>query len=87
MRWKPSTRTAWQLVAAEAVVVDLASGRTVGLNPTGSVIWSQIAQEKEESDIVSNVAGTFGITEELASRDVTSFLRLLSERNLIEPLS
>ena len=72
----------WQVVVDEAVIVDLRSGITLGLNPAGTFIWSQIGG-RDASEIAAATARHFEITNEAAQSDVERFLNQLRERELI----
>jgi hypothetical protein len=73
---------AWQLVDGESVIIDLANGRTLGLNPTGSLIWSLLA-DHDEAAIARELARRFDVPLAAARRDVGEFLRSLVERRLV----
>ena len=75
-------QVAWQIVDGEAVVVDLESGVTIGLNPTATFIWSNLAG-REESDLAAATAEHFGISGDEAASDVREFLAELRQRALI----
>jgi hypothetical protein len=73
---------AWQSIGGEAVLVDLERGRTFGLNATGSVVWSLLADHDEEA-LAAAVAERFDTGLETARADVREFLRQLRERGLV----
>jgi hypothetical protein len=73
---------AWQVIDGEAVVIDLAKGFSLGLNPTGSLVWSLLA-DHDETAIAGEVARTFDVSPETASRDVHEFLAAMRERGLL----
>jgi hypothetical protein len=73
---------AWQLIDGEAIVVDLVGGRTLGLNGTGSLIWSLLADHEEE-EIAQAVAQKFEIDPSAAREDVRAFIQVLRERGLV----
>ena len=83
MRWSLDPRIAWQTVGGEAVVLDVVSGKAIGLNPTGSFIWTRIA-EKDESDIAREMAREFGVDLAQAEKDVRAFLQDLEERGIVK---
>ena len=73
---------AWQTIGDEAVVMSLAEGRVLGLNPTGALVWS-LVEERDEDGLVAAVVERFA-TEAAATReDVRDFLALLRERSLV----
>ena len=84
MKLKVQPHVAWQMVGTEAVVMDLASGRTVGFNPTGSFIWSRLAAG-DDHGLVEAFAARFHVSNEAATSDVAAFLAYLVEQNLVAP--
>jgi hypothetical protein len=80
---KAQPHVAWQLVGKDAVVVDLASGRTIGLNATGSFIWSRIASGLAEG-LVADFAARFRVAPDLAATDVKRFIDYLAAQNLLD---
>lgn len=82
MGWKIDPRVAWQTVDGEAVVLDLATGRAIGLNATGTLVWTYLPSESEES-IAARVAETFGVDPVTARADVAEFVAMLRDRRLI----
>jgi hypothetical protein len=75
-------RLAWQIVDGEAVVIDLGQGRTLGLNPTGSLVWSLLAAH-DEAAIASELARRFDVGPDAARRDVDEFLSGLADQGLL----
>jgi hypothetical protein len=72
---------AWQRIGDEAVVLSLAQGRVVGLNPTGALVWS-LLEERDEDGLVAAVVERFATGAAEAREDVRDFLTLLRERGL-----
>jgi hypothetical protein len=83
---KVQPHVAWQMVGGEAVVVDLSSGRTVGLNEAGSFIWLRLASGAGE-DLREEFAARFRVSEEVARADVGRFVDYLLEQNLVAKVS
>jgi hypothetical protein len=77
-----SRETAWQMIGDEAVVMNLAGARVLGLNPTGALVWS-LLEERDEPGLAEAVAERFAIDTESARADVRAFLELLRERGLV----
>jgi hypothetical protein len=73
---------AWQTIGDEAVVMSLAEGRVLGLNPTGALVWS-LLEERDEDGLVAAVVDRFAVGTEGAREDVRGFLSLLRERGLV----
>jgi hypothetical protein len=77
-----SRETAWQMIGDEAVVMNLAGARVLGLNPTGALVWS-LLEERDERGLAEAVAERFAIDTDSARADVRAFLELLRERGLV----
>ncbi|HSD66635.1 MAG TPA: PqqD family protein [Vicinamibacteria bacterium] len=73
---------AWQAIGDEVVVMSLAEGRVLGLNPTGALVWS-LVEERDEDGLVAALLERFATDGERAREDVRSFLSLLRERGLV----
>lgn len=73
---------AWQTIGDEAVVMSLAEGRVLGLNPTGALVWS-LVEERDEEGLVAAVVDRFLVGTESAREDVRGFLSFLRERGLV----
>ncbi len=81
-RYTRSRRVAWQSVEAEAVLVDLGSGATLGLNGTASWIWSRIGEQSAD-EIAESLASEFDVSPADAHRDVTEFVQQLLAEGLV----
>jgi hypothetical protein len=77
-----AARLAWQIIDGEAVVIDLGKGRTLGLNPTASLVWSLLA-DHDEAAIADEVSRRFDVTAETARADVREFLNAMREQGLV----
>jgi len=73
---------AWQKIGDEAVVMSLAEGRVLGLNPTGALVWS-LVEERDEDGLVAAVVERFATEAAAAREDVRAFTALLRERGLV----
>jgi len=73
---------AWQTIGDEAVVMSLAEGRVLGLNPTGALVWS-LVEERDEDGLVAAVVDRFATETVAAREDVRAFLSLLRQRGLV----
>ena len=73
---------AWQTIGDEAVLMSLAEGRVLGLNPTGALVWS-LVEERDEDGLVAAVLQRFAADRERAREDVRGFVSLLRERGLV----
>lgn len=82
MRFRRHRDVAWQRIGDEAVVMSLAEGRVLGLNPTGTLVWS-LVEERDEDGLVAALVERFATDERSAREDVRGFLSLLRERGLV----
>jgi hypothetical protein len=82
VRLKPAPDLAWQAVGAETVIIDLARGRSIGLNATAGLVWTLLAGRDEEA-IAAEVARRHGIPADEALRDVEALLEELRARGLV----
>ena len=82
MALRRSPDTAWQVIGDEAVIMNLAGAKVLGLNPTAALVWS-LLEERDEEGITAAVAERFDVDPETAGRDVREFLGLLRERGLV----
>ncbi len=73
---------AWQVIDGEGVVIDLPRRRVLGLNPTGSFIWSRINSASEE-EIAAELAIAFDVEEAQARSDVRAFVARLRDRGFL----
>jgi hypothetical protein len=70
------------MIGDEAVVMNLAGARVIGLNPTGALVWS-LLEERDEQGLAEAVSERFAIDAESAREDVGAFLRMLLDRGLV----
>ncbi|HUL77991.1 MAG TPA: PqqD family protein [Vicinamibacteria bacterium] len=73
---------AWQRIGDEAVLMSLAEGRVIGLNPVGALVWS-LVEERDEDGLVAAVVERFVTGDAGAREDVRGFLSVLLERRLV----
>ena len=83
--FRSASHVAWQQVDGDAVLVDLESGRSIGLNPVGTLIWTLISASVTPQQIVLRMVETFDVGSDEAASDLRSFLAELQSRGLIEP--
>jgi methyltransferase-like protein len=80
---KIGPQVAWQIVDGEAIVVDLASGNTIGLNPVATFLWSHIDGTRDDTALVTALVAEFEVSPALAERDTREFLDEMQRRTLI----
>jgi hypothetical protein len=77
------SRVAWQNVDGQTLVMDLAGGRLLGLNPVGSFIWSQLSAGSSPESITTALAERFEVGPTQARKDLDAFLAQLRDQNLL----
>jgi hypothetical protein len=75
---------AWQVVAGEAVLLDLHRRRLMGLNPVGSFVFGLLDGTRPVRALADAVSERFGVSPERALGDVGTFLGLLAACGLVE---
>lgn len=81
-RFSYAPSIAWQNIAGEVVVVEVASGRSIGLNPTASFLWLRIPTH-DTTELARALAGEFDVSPEVATADVEHLAATLVERGLL----
>jgi hypothetical protein len=82
--WRLSPHVAWQRIAGEAVIVDLRSGKSLGLNGTASYIWEQAAELRTTDEIAAAVATRYDVDLQAAAEDVRNLLAKLRDLALVQ---
>ena len=65
------------------ILLDIVHGQMFRLNPIGVLILKLIAAGLEEAEIAKEVAGRCNVKQETVEADVSEFLTLLLQRNLL----
>lgn len=81
---RPAGRCAWQVLDGEAVVIDLAGRRVMGLNPAGSFLWSRADASLSVRALAALLASEFAIPVDAAERDTAAFIGLMLARGLMQ---
>jgi coenzyme PQQ synthesis protein D (PqqD) len=66
------------------IVLDVKHGRMFGLNLVGSKIIELLGQEYSPTFIAQEIARTFGVSVQIAERDVREFIEALEKHQLVE---
>jgi hypothetical protein len=82
MALRRSRDLAWQVIGDEAVVMNLAGARVMGLNPVGALVFS-LLEERDEESLARAVCERFDAAPERARADVKAFLADLVSRGLV----
>ena len=80
--FRPESRIAWQVVAGEAILLDLDNGRAIGLNETGTFLWPRL-HDHEEGALLEALVREFEVDHDAARRDLARFVALLKEHGFV----
>jgi len=75
---------AWREVDGELIAVDLPRSTYIGANPSGTLLWTRLAEGATRVELAQALVDAYGIEVERAQGDVDAFLRDLSARSLLE---
>jgi Coenzyme PQQ synthesis protein D (PqqD) len=78
-----SSDARWYQEGDELVLLSLDSGRYFGVNNSGIDIWTAIAKGASEDECAALLRSKYGISEDLAKRDVRHFVQTLTEVGLL----
>lgn len=89
----PENRVRWarqvlsRAILDEAVLLNPECGLYFGINSSGSLLWSAMAEGVTVRELVGLLGERFGIPEEQAWRDATSFVGELKRHGLVDILA
>ncbi|WP_306368995.1 PqqD family peptide modification chaperone [Nocardiopsis sp. CC223A] len=66
-----------------AVLLDLASGRFLALNPTAAVVWRGLTSGSTIEEVAGELAATWGVDKERSLDDVLRLTTDLRERGVL----
>ena len=67
----------------EVVMMSVESGEYYGLNPVASRIWELLEKPHTLANLIDILTNEFDIDEQACRRDVETFLKQMTEKNLI----
>ena len=73
----------WQEIDGELVILDLHRSVYLTTNQTGAVLVGLLADEASESELVAGLLAEFDVDLAQAAADVTSFITVLREKQLL----
>jgi hypothetical protein len=79
----PSPDALVRVIGAESVVLDMASGRYLGMNPVGTRVWESLAAGRTPDETVAAMLAEFDVTEDVLRADVNMFISELLRLGLI----
>lgn len=69
------------IVPTGARIVDFSAMITI--NETGAFLWSKLAEDITEEELVEAVLGEYDIDRETATRDVADFVEVLKSKKVL----
>ncbi len=84
-RFTPAADVVSRVLDGEAVLLDLASGRYLGLNAVATRVWEQIGAGDTFAAIRAALLGEFDVPADVLDRDLDQLFADLHERGLIRP--
>ena len=76
-------RLEFREIEGEVVALDLERSSYIGINQTGGELWPLLVAGTEEETLVAHLVTEFGVSEEVATRDVGAFIADLRSRDLL----
>ena len=82
-RFSPSPEVVSRVLDGEAVLLDLASGKYLGLNAVATRTWELIGAGKTLGEVRSALLDEFDVARDVLDRDLTELLEMMRVRGLI----
>ncbi len=79
----PSPDALVRVVGTESVVLDMASGRYLGMNPVGTRVWELLAGGQTPDQAVATIMDEFEVAEPVLRSDVAAFVGDLLRLGLV----
>lgn len=73
----------WRLVDGEVVALDLSAKTYFATNASGALLWSRLHSGATRVELVELLCTRYGLTPDIAERDVDAFLDRLAEQGLL----
>ena len=76
-------------IAGEDIVVPIGNNiadfnGVIRLNESAAFLWRELQSEISKTDLVNKLKSEYEIGEELATKDVEDFIKILEENNALE---
>ncbi|GAA3735232.1 hypothetical protein HDA32_003967 [Spinactinospora alkalitolerans] len=79
----PAADTHFVVTDEGAMLLNLATGKFFGLNPTAAAIWTGLAEGTEPAAIAAGLAPSFNVSEERLFADVRRLVETLRGHGLL----
>jgi len=80
--FRPNKNLMARKLDGEWVFLNLESGVYYGLNETGSLIWDQLASQKDYKEILQCLEAEFSIDRPILEKDFNHFLKEIQKEGL-----
>ena len=77
-----SNNIVWSVVDGEAMLLDTSSGHYFSLNPVATEIWQFLSRGQDLADIVTKIAGKYGVKDEVVRADANELIGQLRAAKL-----
>jgi Coenzyme PQQ synthesis protein D (PqqD) len=74
----------WRESGGDVVALDGVESVYLAANRTGAVLWKRLAEGTSTAELVGVLRDRYGISEDVAERDVAAFVASLRARSLLE---
>lgn len=71
-------------VEGEVVALDMADSEYLAVNASGAPLWEALREGASHGQLVTLLRDRYGLSDEIAHRDVDAFLGQLRERRLLD---
>ena len=85
MMLMPATHVSASDHSDGAVLFDVASGRLLGANTTGALIWAHLQSGIDTTQILDTICREFDVAREIAEPELMQFITALREHRLLIP--
>jgi len=75
----------WRAVDGEVIALDGRAAMYLSTNRTGMLLWDALSGGATRGQLVERLTSAFGLSSDVAQRDVEGFLDQLAARDLLEP--
>jgi hypothetical protein len=82
-RFRPADDVVARVLDGEAVILDFASGKYIGLNQVATRMWELLLVGKPVGEIHATLAHEFEVEPDVLRRDLDEFIQVLVERRLL----
>jgi coenzyme PQQ synthesis protein D (PqqD) len=66
-----------------AILMDMASGDCFELNRLGAEVWARLGKGESPTELVANVASSYGVAAATVQSDVQALLQVLTQNGLL----